>query len=92
MDRFKPWLETMYFYCSSELYDLDRLKLYLAENVRQREFIQETFLVILDERPFTSLDWEKYMNLDQDSDEDLYAFLTGLYAFLFKDGSYPDWD
>ena len=39
MDRFKPWLETMYFYCSSELYDLDRLKSYIAGNPGQREFI-----------------------------------------------------
>lgn len=92
MDRFKPWLETMYFYCSSELYDLDRLKSYLARNPSQREFIQEKFQQILDERPFTTLDWEKYMNLDQERDEDLYAFLKKLYAFLFTDGPYPEWD
>ncbi len=92
MDRFKPWLETMYFYCSSELYDLDRLKSYIAGNPGQREFIQEKFQQILDERPFTALDWEKYMNLDQESDEELYAFLKKLYAFLFSDGPYPEWD
>jgi hypothetical protein len=92
MDRFKPWLETMYFYCSSELYDLDRLKSYLARNPGQREFIEEKFQQILDERPFTALDWERYMNLDQESDEDLYTFLKKLYAFLFADGPYPEWD
>lgn len=71
MDRFKPWLETMYFYCSSELYDLDRLKSYIAGNPAQREFIQDRFRQILDKRPFTAADWENA----------LYRFLFAYGAF-----------
>jgi hypothetical protein len=82
MDRFKPWLETMYFYCSSALYDLDRLNSYLVGNPSQREFIQEKFQQILDERPSSAEDWE--------NDDDLYEFLDSLYQFLFANGAYPE--
>lgn len=92
MDRFKPWLETMCFYCSSELYDLDRLKSYIAGNPGQREFIQDKSRQILDERSFTAADWEKEMNFSHESDDDLYQFLNALYQFLFANGAYPEWD
>jgi hypothetical protein len=92
MDRFEPWLETMYTFGSSELYDLDRLKTYLSKNEAQRNFVQAGFDEVLMLRPFTALDWEKQMNFDHESDDDLYDFLSALYKFLFADGRYPDWD
>ncbi len=92
MDRFEPWLETMYYYCSSELYDLDRLKAYLAENEGKEAFVKRRFEEVLAERPFTALDWEKRMNFEHESDDDLYEFLSALYGFLFEDGPYPEWD
>lgn len=92
MDRFEPWLEALYFFCSSELYDLDRLKTHLSKNEDQRNFVQAGFEEILTLRPFTALDWEKRMNFDHESDDDLYDFLSALYKFLFNGGPYPDWD
>lgn len=59
IDRFEPWLETMYFHCSSELYDLDRLKAYLAENEGKEAFLKRRFEEVLAERPFTAPDWER---------------------------------
>ncbi|WP_299720253.1 hypothetical protein [uncultured Tateyamaria sp.] len=92
MDRFKPWLEAMYFFCSSELYHLDRLKSYIAGNPSQREFIQEKFQQILDERPLSAEDWENEMNFSHENDDELYEFLGALYQFLFANGAYPEWD
>ncbi|MBC56354.1 MAG: hypothetical protein CL814_05410 [Confluentimicrobium sp.] len=71
MDRFEPWLEAMYFYCSSELCDLDRLKADMDNNQRKRDFIQDQFRQILTERPFAALDWEKRMTLEHQYDDDL---------------------
>lgn len=92
MDRFEPWLQTMYFYCSSELYDLDRLKADLANNLEKRDFIQSQLRQILSQRPFTAMDWEERMNLEHQNDDDLYEFLDALYQFLFKNGAYPEWN
>ncbi|MCT4609700.1 MAG: hypothetical protein N4A70_10890 [Pelagimonas sp.] len=92
MDRFEPWLETMYFYCSAELYDLDRLKTYLSKNEDKRRFVQKELDAVLVERPFSALDWEARMNIEHESDDDLYGFLSALNNFLFRGGPYPDWD
>ncbi len=92
MDRYEPWLQAMYFYCSSELYDLDRLKADVVNNQGKRDFIQSQLKQILTERPFTASDWEKRMNLEHQNDDDLYEFLNALYQFLFEGGAYPEWD
>ena len=92
MDRFEPWLQYMFMYCSAELNDLDRLKAELANNQGRRDFVQSRLRQILTERPLTAVDWEKRMNFALENDDELYEFLDALHQFLFADGAYPELD
>jgi hypothetical protein len=92
MLKFEKWLETMFLFCSSEVYDLDSLKSYVSKGGQpQREF-KRKYEEVLAARPFSAKDWEKEMNFSHENDADLYDFLSALYEFLFRNGPYPDWD
>jgi len=90
--RYDQWLETMFLYCSSETYDLDAFKAFLADGDDETDLVKRQFEEVLAARPFTASDWRKEMNFAHKSDADLCDFLSALYEFLFCKGPYPNWD
>ena len=92
MAKLDQWLETMFLYCSSETYDLDAFKTFLAEGDGESAIIRKQFDEVMITRSFSASDWSKEMNFAHKNDDDLYEFLATLYKFLFEEGPYPDWD
>jgi len=92
MPKFENWLETMFLFCSSEVYDPNRLKSYLSKSAQPQAEFKNKYKEVLIERPFSAEDWEREMSFSHEDDEDLYRFLDALYQFLFANGACPDWD
>lgn len=92
MSYYEKWLETMFLFCSSEVYDLNRLKSYVSKGNQPQVEFKEQFEEVMAVRPFSAEDWEKEMNFSHVNDDDLYEFLDALYQFLFANGAYPEWD
>jgi len=92
MPNYEKWLETMFLFCSSEVYDLGRLKSYVSENGQSQTEFKNKYKEVLAARPFSAEDWEKEMNFSHKNDDDLYEFLDALYHFLFANGAYPEWN
>lgn len=82
MEHLRPWLNTMYPYCSSELYDLDRLKKDMTESKAQSALVKEGLEAVLRDRQVSSLDWENYMNVEHANDDDLYDFCGHFTVFF----------
>ena len=90
MDSLETWIEIAGMFCNGNYYDLNAMKVYLAEHSTTRDPFRARFDVVLRDRPLTALDWERRMNTDFEDDDGFYAFLRALYAFLFEDGEWPD--
>lgn len=92
MPNYETWLETMFLFCSSEVYDLNRLKSYVLEGKQPQIEFKKQFEEVMATRPFSAEDWENEMNFSHENDDDLYEFLDALYQFLFANGACPAWD
>ena len=92
MPSYEKWLETMFLFCSSEVYDPNGLKSYVSRSGQPQAEFKNSYKEVLVERPFSAEDWEREMNFSHDNDDDLYEFLDELYQFLFANGAYPEWD
>ena len=47
---------------------------------------------VLNARQLNALDYEEKVDIEFASDEELYGYLMRLYAYLFEDGPFPEWN
>jgi hypothetical protein len=90
MDSLEAWLRTMFLFFSANTYDPQRLRTRLHDAPKQIEDFRARFVAVLRDRPLTPDDWERHMDFDFDSTDELYEHLQAIYDFLFEDGPFPN--
>ena len=83
------WKETMFLFCGAETYDPDSLKVGLAKNSIDAGEFRGRFEAILSNRPMSAMDYERDIGFHFEEDEELYHYLSAMFAFLFENGSFP---
>ena len=79
----------MFLLCGAETYDPDSLKAGLSENWIEAGDFRSRFEAILRDRPLGAQEYERDIGFHFDTDQELYHYLSAMYAFLFENGSFP---
>ncbi|WP_037306593.1 hypothetical protein [Ruegeria halocynthiae] len=89
--RTEAWLSDIGLYCGGNTYDPVKLRQITTEKSEWSERLKRNFRHVLISRQLSVLDYEEKVDIEFGSDDELYAYLQRLYAYLFQDGPFPEW-
>ena len=73
-------------------YDPGKLRQVTAEKSEWSERLKRNFEHVLISRQLNALVYEEKVDIEFASDDELYAYLQRLFAYLFEDGPVPEWN
>ena len=83
------WKNTMFLFCSANVFEPHELKKRLLKNPEGARDFKARFEVVLREKPFTAQAWEDEFDTSFDEDEEVQEHLQAIYDYLFLDCPMP---